>query len=212
MKLVSSIDTDFGWPERRLDGVAARIFVGLGNARLRSEGGEHRVLPLLNVRDLRDGRVPPASALEARTVAAGAEVDRYVVQEHDVVITCRGTQLRVASIPPSTAGALISANLIAVRTGPQLLPAVLLVLLQSEAGQRALLLRGQSSTSNLLLTPKAIGEVSIPVPPLEVQEQIAALVSTAEQHHVAAVRAADQRRAVAFAVAVDLLRGQSRQR
>jgi type I restriction modification DNA specificity protein len=188
--------------------VVERIFLGLADARQRGDGDE-RQLPLLNVRDLHDGHVPPADTLTSRMVPSGADVERYTVRADDVLITCRGTQLKVASITGPSEGALISANLIAVRAGTKLLPAVLLAFLQSPAAQKALLQRGRSSTSSLSLTPKTVGELSIPVPPLTVQKQIAELISSAEQNYVAAVRAADQRRAIAHAVAVDLLRGKT---
>ena len=194
------------WPQRPLSTVTQRIFLGLADARQRG-GGDECALPLLNVRDLRDGHVPPADTLANRTVPAGADVERYMVRADDIVITCRGTQLKVASITSASEGALISANLIAIRVGAELLPAVLLAFLQSPAGQQALLQRGESSTSSISLTPKAVGQVPIPVPPLAVQKQIAILIDSAEQNYVAAIRAAEQRRAVAHAVAVNLLRG-----
>lgn len=194
------------WPERPLGTVTERIFLGLADARQRGDAGEREV-PLLNVRDLQDGHVPPAGVIAKRTVHSDADVARYTVRTDDVVITCRGTQLKVSCITPSSEGALISANLIAIRAGAELLPAVLLVFLQSPAGQKALLQRGRSSTSSLSLTPRAVGELSIPVPPLAVQQQIVELMGAAEQNYVAAIRAAEQRRAVARAVAVGLLQG-----
>ena len=84
-----------------------------------------------------------------------------MVRADDIVITCRGTQLKVASITSASEGALISANLIAIRVGAELLPAVLLAFLQSPAGQQALLQRGESSTSSISLTPKAVGQVQL---------------------------------------------------
>lgn len=197
------------WPQRPLGTVAERIFVGLADARQRGDGHEREV-PLVNVRDLHDGHVPAAETLARRTVPAAAELERYTVRADDVVITCRGTQLKVANIGTPSEGALISANLIAIRAGAELLPAVLLAFLRSPAGRKALLERGRSSTSSISLTPRAVGELSIPVPPLAVQRQIAELVSAAEQNYAAAIRAAEQRRAVAHAVAVDLLRGRPR--
>jgi hypothetical protein len=199
-----------GWPDHLLENVAERIFVGLADARQPIDERGLRAIPLLNVRDLRDGHAPAAEALEKRLVAADADVERYTVRTDDVVITCRGTQLKVAWITPPTAGALISANLIGIRAGAAVLPAVLLAFLQSEAGQRALLQRGRSSTSSLSLTPKSVGTLSIPLPPLVVQNQVAELVRAAEHNHTAAIRAAEQRRAVALAVALELLRGEGR--
>jgi hypothetical protein len=198
-----------GWPERTLQTVAERIFVGLADARQRGDG-DRCELPLLNVRDLHEGHVPSAAALTKRPVPARADVGRYTVRADDIVVTCRGTQLKIANITPLSEGALISANLIAIRTGSELLPGVLWAFLRSPLGQKALLERGQSSSSNILLTPRAVGELAIPVPPMAVQRQIAELVSAAEHNYVAAVRAAEQRRAVAHAVAANLLRRKPR--
>jgi hypothetical protein len=206
---VSAANPGLDWPHYPLGAVAERIFLGLADARQRGDGDEREV-PLLNVRDLHDGHAPAAGTLAMRTVPAGADIERYTVRAGDIVITCRGTQLKVANITAPSEGALISANLIAIRAGADLLPAILLAFLRSSAGQKALLQRGRSSTSSISLTPRAVGELSIPVPPLAVQRQIADLVGAAEQNYIAAIRAAEQRRAVAHAVAVELLRGKPR--
>jgi hypothetical protein len=208
--LVSSTrNREPAWPLRRLHDVAERIFLGLADARLRAEG-EERELPILNVRDLHEGHVPPATELARRTIQANADVQRYTVRAGDVVITCRGTQLKVAVISPACDGALISANLIAVRAGPLLAPGALLAFLHSPDAQVALLQHGRSSTSSISLTANAVGALTVPVPPLAIQQQIAELVSAAEQSYVTAVRAAEQRRVIARAVAVALLWGNAR--
>jgi restriction endonuclease S subunit len=147
--------------------------------------------------------------LVKRTVASGVDLQKYTVRADDIVLTCRGTQLKIANVTPESAGALISANLIAIRPGPMLLPAVLLAFLQSSATQKLLLQRAQSSTSSISLTTKSVTELPIPVPPLPVQEQIAELVIAAEESYAVAIRAAEQRRAVAHRVAFELLRGKT---
>lgn len=194
------------WPRRPLGAVAERIFVGLADARQRGSVVDQG-LPLLNVRDLHDGYAAPIGTLTTRTVAPGVDLERYSVRTDDVVITCRGTQLKIASITPRSAGALISANLIAVRPGAHLLPAVVLAFLRNPATQKVLLQRAQSSTSSISLTTKLVGELAIPVPPFSVQKQIAELIIAAEQNYVAALGAAEQRRSVAQAIATDVLRG-----
>jgi len=206
---MARVSTASEWPLRPLAAVTDRIFLGLADARQRG-GGEEREVAVLNVRDVNDGRVPPVETLATRTVPVAADVERYTVRANDVVITCRGTQLKVANITPPSEGALISANLIAIRAGAELLPAVLLAFLQSAEGQKALLQRGRSSTSSISLTPKAVSELSIPLPPLQVQKQIAELISSAAENYVSAIRAAEQRRAVAHAVAGGLLWGKLR--
>jgi hypothetical protein len=186
--------------------VVERIFLGLADARQGPPGGD-RALPVINVRDLHDGHVPPTASLAKRAVAAGVDVVRYTVRAEDVVITCRGTQLKIAHITSESAGAVISSNLIAIRAGRDLLPAVLLAFLQSPATQQSLFHRAQSSTSSISLTTRSVGELMVPVPPHWVQKQIADLIIAAEDNYVAAIRAAEQRRAVAHRIAFDLLQG-----
>ena len=197
------------WPTRPLGSLADRIFLGLADTRQRGTENDSTVA-LLNVRDLHDGHVPASSMLVKRTIAPGVDVQKYAVRSNDVVITCRGTQLKIATITPLTEGALISANLIAIRAGSELLPPVLFAFLQSPATQKALLQRGRSSTSSLSLTPRAVADLSIALPPLEVQKQIANLIDSAEQNYVAATRSAEQRRSVAHAIAIELLLGKHR--
>ncbi|MBK7585823.1 MAG: hypothetical protein IPI67_37265 [Myxococcales bacterium] len=115
--------------------------------------------------------------------------------------------MKVAMVDGDAAGALITANLIAIRAAKAILAPVLLAYLTGSEGQAALLGRGRSSTLGLSLTPSSLGGIQIPVPPIAVQQQIAELVRAAEQNFVAATRAAEQRRAVAHAVATDLLGG-----
>jgi hypothetical protein len=208
---VSSKNTQTNaWPTQPMETVVDRIFLGLADARHR--GGEEREVPVLNVRDLRDGHVPPREQLATRPVSIGADVERYAVRADDVVVTCRGTQLRVAQITKATEGAVISANLIAIRAGASVVHTVLLAFLQSPDGHQALLQRARSSTSSISLTPKSLGGVPLPVPPREVQHQIAELVGAGEQNYVAAIRAAEQRRSVARAIAFQLLQGDPRSR
>jgi restriction endonuclease S subunit len=181
-----------------------RISLGLAGGRNLGEDGDRRV-PLINVRDVDDGRVLSRSTLATRSVSADADLDRYEVKSNDVVIAARGTQIKVALVGSESAGAILSANLISIRTKADLLPEVLIAYLAGPEGRAALLGRGRSSTSALLLTPKAIGTMSVPVPPADVQVQIAEFFRAAEDTYVSAITAAEQRRAVARAVFIELL-------
>lgn len=195
------------WPHRPLADVA-EVFLGLSSGR-RMTSAETRAdsLPLINVRDLDNGRVARLDRLEARTVSQGSRVDRYRVRTGDVLVTCRGAQLKVAHVTDATDGAIISSNLLALRVGPELLAPVLFAILQSAPGQAALLDRNRSSSLSLALSPNSVGRIVVPIPPLDVQRRIADLVRAAEDNHEAAIRAAQQRRALAHAVALGLLQG-----
>lgn len=195
------------WPQRPLADVA-EVFLGLSSARhVTGDETSAQNLPLLNVRDLDDGRVAPLDRLEVRPVSRDLRVDRYRVRADDILVTCRGTQLKVAQVAGTSDGAIISSNLLALRAGPELLAPVLFAFLQSAQGQAAVLGRNRSSTLTLALSPKSVGRIVVPIPPLDVQRRIADLVRAAEDNHEAAIRAAQQRRAVAHAIALDLLLG-----
>lgn len=162
---------------------------------------------MINVRDLDDGRVASRDRLEVRSVARSFPADRYRVRAEDVLVTCRGTQLKVARVDDDTQGAVISSNLIIVRSGPDLLPPVLFGFLQSANGHAELRGRSRSSTLTLALSPIGVGRIEVPVPPLEVQRRIADLVQAAEENYAAALGAAKRRREVAHKIAIDLLTG-----
>jgi hypothetical protein len=180
-----------------LSSVADHIVAGLAVNRLQAEDGVR--VPLVNIRHVQDGFLPPPEQLDERMVSAQADVSRYVLRERDVLLTCRGTQLRTGIATVASAGALISSNLIAIRTTERLLPEILLAFLRSGEGQRALLSVGQGTTG-LFLKPGDIGRIEVPVPPLEIQRRLAELIDVSERHHRAAVAAAERRRALAQSV------------
>lgn len=195
-------------PHRRLSELASTIFVGLAASRRTTATSESAVrVPLINVRDIEDGRVAPMSTLEGRSLPGEYNADRYRVQSADVLLTCRGSRLKIACVPDEAAGAVISSNLIAVRLGTEMLPPVLLAYLESSRGRAALLSLGQSSTGAIALSPRSVAQLEIPVPPPAVQDRIAELVRAAEENFVTAVTAAEQRRMVAREVALALLTG-----
>jgi len=200
--------TSFHWPSSPLADLA-EIFLGLAASR-RAAAEETQVhdVPLINVRDLDNGRVAPLGLLESRCLPLGYPIEQYRVSTGDILVTCRGSQLKLARVGEDTRGALISSNLIGIRPGPDLLPQVLFTFLNSAHGQAALLSRSRSSTLTLALSPKSVRRIEVPVPPTEVQRQIASLTSAAEDNYVAALRAGEQRRAVAHHVANRLLSGE----
>ncbi len=192
------------WPKRFL-GDVSQVFVGMPLSRHPVAEGDVEAIPVINVRDLDDGRIIDPTHLEVRIQPRGDASDRYRVRAGDVVITCRGTQLKIAGISNESNGMAISANLIAVRTGPELLSPVLFAYLNSPHGRAALMGRSRSSTLSLALSAKGIGRLRVPMPPMEAQKQIAVLVAAAEDNYTSAIHAANQRRTIAHEVAIRLL-------
>lgn len=194
------------WPQRPLASVASRVFPGVATRR-RGVADAGQQIPVINVGDLHDGLIAPLDELSGPPIPSAARNESYRVQADDVVLTSRGTRLKVARVTSAAAGAVISSNLIAIRLGEELLAPVLLAYLQGPRGRAALMGRSRSSTISLALSAKSVGRLLVPIPPMEVQHQIADLVRAAGDNYAAALRAAEQRRAVAHAVALDLLSG-----
>lgn len=182
----------------------AHIAFGIADTRHRAETGVS--LPIVNLRHVQDGLLPPSADLDARVVPAGIDISRYTIRDRDVLVTSRGTQLRVGLVTPASTGALISAHIVVVRTREFLLPEVLLAFLRSAEGKHALHAVGRSSTGLLSLKRDDIAQLQVPVPSLDIQRRLAELVQASEQHHRAALDAAERRRAVAQSVVERVLR------
>lgn len=149
---------------------------------------EGTTCPVINVRDLADGRV--ASPLDAMNFSARSAVDRYRVCRGDVLLTSRGTQLKVALVGEEAVGAVATSNLLVIRPDVEFPGALLYGYLCSPSIQGMLMRSSRSSSGLLSLTAREVGELCIPVPPIERLAQLARLVEETEQYYHAAVAAA----------------------
>ncbi len=191
-------------------GDIGHVFAGLSLGG-RSVAGRGSVrLPALSVKNLVDGRIV-ADEMDTVTVEYPAKVERYSVRAGDLLIAARGTRPKLAVVPAEFAGAVITATLIGIRLSTRVLPQVLAAFLRSAEGQAALLARVRSGTLQIALTPRDVAEIVVPVPPLDVQHRVAALIDAAEASVVAAEQAARLRREVAYQVALDTIARQRRE-
>jgi restriction endonuclease S subunit len=194
------------WSQQSLADVAESIFSGVASRR-RAISDAANSVPVINVADLDDGGIAPLGEFVGPPIPLDARAEKCRVSVDDVLITSRGTRLKIARVTQTVAGAVLTSNLIAIRLGPDLLAPVLLAYLQSRRGRAAVMRRSRSSTINLALSARSIGRLLVPVPPMEVQQQITDLMREAGKNYTAALRAAEQRRGVAQAVANNLLMG-----
>lgn len=180
------------------------IFSGLVTSRLDEDLRRHPPVPHITLTDLDpNGGVPALSNLSKLNIYLPGQ--RWQSRPGDVLLAARGTQFRVAIVEDQSAGAIIGANLIAVRLGPELLPEVLAVWLTSPAGRAEVLRLGASSNRLLSLTVAAVAALEVPVPPLAHQAQIAALYHATRAAYRADLAAAERRHALGKAAAVALL-------
>jgi len=181
------------------------LFMGLPVYRLKGTPGA--TAPLLHVKDVEHAD-DTSWQLSLVTVPDLGRVERYRLRAGDVIVTARGTSLKSAIIPERWSGTLLSSNLIAVRLGERLHPELLLVFLQSTAGQQAIE-RRLSGSHLLTITPRSLGEVEVPVPPAAEQDMLAELMAIVRMQYQEALFTTEKRRQLAHRIVLDRLQGAS---
>lgn len=142
--------------------------------------------PLLTVGAIGESAVLPdeIKTIHAETESALAD---YRVTKGDILLAARSTLMRCAVVPPELDGAVVSASVLAIRCNTaRLLPRMLMAFFEHSAGRAALLGASQSTTVQRSLTVKAIKELPVPVPPIEVQRRMVGLLEAADAQRAAA--------------------------
>jgi hypothetical protein len=105
---ISHFSSGTRWPTLPLRSAVKLLFVGLPVSRYQAKPGEVAIKEyVLSVGDLEDGRVPPRSELSTVSLRPGS-LDRFRVQAGDILVTCRGTVIKVARVPESGASLIAS--------------------------------------------------------------------------------------------------------
>ncbi|MBI5026672.1 MAG: restriction endonuclease subunit S, partial [Nitrospirae bacterium] len=177
------------FPIKLLRTLAREIFAGVSLYNIHEYKGTE-TLPTINIKDIFDGQINEANLSHIHTINL-KNIKKSMVLPYDVIITSRGTQLKIAAIPNSLNQAVITSNLIAIRLGEQMLPGFLAAYLKSTVGQQALLSRATSSTTQLVLTISQIEEMKVPVPPLSLQEKIANFANAVEEQYRLSIESAN---------------------
>ena len=162
-------------------------------------------LPLINIKDIVDDQVDWRNLLII-SLDEIRKPERFYVEPGDVLITCRGTQFKVAVVPEKISRGLITANIIAIRPNHnQLSPIYLAAYLRSKDGERELLARRTSQTAQIVLILSNVEELRIPLPPLSVQEKIARAVETLDEEYRLNQAAVELNRKIRSQIIMDLL-------
>ena len=161
-------------------------------------------IPLINIKDIVDSCIEEASLLRVDPgIIKNSE--RFTIYPGDVVITCRGTLIKIAVIPESIEKALITANLIAIRVNEKIAPVFLAAYLKTKQGQKEVLSNVTSSTLQLVLNVSDIGGINIPVPPMSLQEKIVNLVNATEEQYHLNIESANLRRNVSNQIIMEMV-------
>ncbi|NGZ74073.1 N-6 DNA methylase [Saccharibacillus sp. VR-M41] len=124
---------------------------------------------VLNISNLDDGEV----LLDQLETIDEEErkLKRYQVQEGDLVLTCRGTQTKLALFPASDSFVIASANIIVIRFNEQIDSLYAKIFLESPVGL-ALIQSFQRGTTVMNLNPSDVGEIEIPLLSIKRQREI----------------------------------------
>lgn len=125
---------------------------------------------ILNISNIGDGEVLFDNM--DTTNEEERKIRRYQLEDGDILLTCRGTVNKVAMFPETRRMVIASANIIVIRVKEKVLPLYLKVFLESPLGQ--LLVKSfQRGTNVMNINPNDIGELEVPLLPIERQRELA---------------------------------------
>jgi type I restriction enzyme M protein len=139
---------------------------------------------LVSYKHVRDGEV--STDLDVSMTDDERRVAPYRIVPGDVLMTARGSSLRVGVVPSGFPPAFLTTTLLGIRLGGDYSPAVLAHYLMTAEG-RASIAAISSGVVNLSISPRALADLRIPFIPLEVQRKLEELLVA----HAAARKAAD---------------------
>ena len=109
---------------------------------------------LLNVRNIQDNKIV-FDELEQLEYTNHKWDEKFLIQEDDIIITCKGSALKIAIVPPDHPKCYISGNLTLIRVDPKHYhPYVLYEYLTSDEGKNALSIIQTGTTIRILSTAK----------------------------------------------------------
>jgi len=159
------------WPT--LQTAAKKIYRGAALSKS-DESPDGKLYRIINYASVQDGKLQMDSLKECRTCR---NLEHALVQPNDVLVSCKGPQIKVCIVPEGIENVLLSIGFIGIRLKErEYSPEFLLQYLTSPAGL-AYLQRRQVSTS--IVTLKNSDLAQMPIPPLSLAEQEAAILEYA---------------------------------
>lgn len=147
-------------------------------------------ISVVNISNLQDGQVVWEGLDQIQEDYR--KVKRYEIEEGDLLLTCRGTVRKIAVAKGVPERTILSANLISIRFDQRVLSDYVRVFLESPTGMQ-LVDSLQMGTTVMNLSPKDLGELEIPVPPLATQQKIAEEYQREHQHYLTTMAEANRR-------------------
>ena len=130
---------------------------------------ENGKFEIINYADIHDGEIRSES-LGRYNLEEGVKVQKYLVKPNDMIISCKGSAIKIALIPEHTGDILLSNNFIGLRINLENFDAQFIeYYLKSPVGQ-LLIQKKQVGTTITTLNIRDLGEIEIPQLSLEEQK------------------------------------------
>ena len=187
-------------PKKPLSQIA-HIFRGIQSSR-QSVQGSH-TFKIVNIADIQDGEIV-MDTLSSVSLEDPKYAQRSELQPGDVLISCRGTVLKIAVVPQNKERMVMSQNLIGVRLHEGYDPYFLKSYLETPLGVH-FLQRNQRGTTMTVLLPRDIEDIPIPDISINQQRQLLQRITHARQEFNAAIKTEIAKRDAAYQEAYDAM-------
>jgi hypothetical protein len=153
----------------KLKNIADIIRGGMFSSSKNSEGDKE--IDLINISALDDEGIDLSKLGKIGIRQKQFQLDKYLIREGDLILTCRGTSLKMAIVPKMERDTTIASNLIYIRPNKDYDSRYLKLFFESEIGQ---LIFETINTQGMILSirPKSLGEIEIPAISLKKQHEI----------------------------------------
>jgi type I restriction enzyme M protein len=162
-------------------------------SKIANPNGEYRVIQLV---DVQEGEIL-SEQLEKVSIKDASKIQNYLLQEGDIIISNRGTAIKVAIVPKIDEKLILSHNFHGIRPKKGTNSLFIKAYLESPIGQ-AYIQSLQQGTMVKVMGIKELNNLPTPVQPIEIQEEIGNGIHAAEVSYHLALKEADQERKKAY--------------
>jgi len=178
-------------PRKVLKDLVVAVKRGLSSYYLQEKGKQ---VLFINIRDVAEGRINSDNITMA-AIKETAAVARTRIEPGDVIITVKGSAFKAGVASPKERDAVISSNLIAFKLTHEILPELVVAYLNSPKGQQELHARS-AGIAQKFLNERSLLDISIPVPLMEKQKQLALYLQLSKEYDLLAERERDLRKQI----------------
>ena len=171
-------NADRNWPTQSIKSCSESIQTGPFGSLLHKADYIEEGIPILNPKHILKGIITPDNS-ESISRAKSEELSGYRLKKGDILLARRGEMGRCAAISENENGWLCGTGSMFIRPLPEKLESSYLCALLSSEHMRRKLEKIAIGTTLLNLNSEIIGQLLIPVPPINLQAKYSALIKKA---------------------------------